>query len=523
VVIKLLDQKGATDRLYARIAIALFLAQDLVVIVALTILSAFGEGESLSFIDLAKNLGIAFGGMVVLLSVALLAARYVLPKPFNWAARSPDTVFIWALCWCFLVVLLAHQFHLSVEIGAFLAGIAIAQLPIHGDLHRRLHPLMTFFIAIFLVTLGIKMELGEFGAIWPTALGLSCFVLLIKPLVIFTILTRMKFSEYTAFPLSFISPEMQATDIDVPFQFTILLRDVTERKKFEEELENLVEERTNQLDQARAEINVAQQIQRMLLPSPEELAAVEGLDIAAYMAPAAEVGGDYYDVLVHEGNVKIGIGDVTGHGLASGLVMLITQTAVRTLLSSHQVDSKRFLQALNHTIYNNVERMQVDKSLTLLLLDYHQQRNRRDNDTDDKNTDSNNTGGNNTDGNIGRVTLSGQHEEVLVVRKNGIVERINTLDLGFPLGLEASIEAFVAEHKVVLEPGDGIVLYTDGITEAENPAGEQFGLDRLEAVVGKNWQGSAQEVQDSVISQLNQYISTANIYDDVTLLVLKQL
>lgn len=202
VVIKLLDQKGATNRLYGRIAISLFLAQDIVVIVGLTILSGLGTGESIEFAQLAKNLAFAFGGMAVLLVVSLTAARYVLPKPFAWASRSPDTVFIWALCWCFLIVLLAHQFHLSVEIGAFLAGIAIAQLPIHEDLHRRLHPLMTFFIAIFLVTLGIKMEFGEIAAIWPAAVGLSVFVLLIKPLIIFVILARMKFSEYTAFQTS---------------------------------------------------------------------------------------------------------------------------------------------------------------------------------------------------------------------------------------------------------------------------------------------------------------------------------
>jgi Kef-type K+ transport system membrane component KefB len=195
VVIKLLDQKGVMNRLYARISVALFLAQDIVVIGALTVLTGFGGSEPLAPIELLINFGKAFGGMAVLLILALIAARYLLPKPFAWAARSPDTVFIWALCWCFLVVILAHQFHLSVEIGAFLAGIAIAQLPIHEDLHRRLHPLMTFFIAVFLVTLGIKMELSSFAAIWPTALGLSAFVLLIKPII----LARMRFSEYTAF------------------------------------------------------------------------------------------------------------------------------------------------------------------------------------------------------------------------------------------------------------------------------------------------------------------------------------
>jgi Kef-type K+ transport system membrane component KefB len=199
VVIKLLDQKGATNRLFGRIAISLFLAQDIFVIIGLTILSGIGSGESIELVALAKNLGVAFGGMVVLLVVALGASRYVLPKPFAWASRSPDTVFIWALCWCFLVVLLAHQFHLSVEIGAFLAGIAIAQLPIHEDLHRRLHPLMTFFVAVFLVTLGIKMDLSVLGEIWGYVLGLSAFVILAKPLIVFTILSRLRYSEYTAF------------------------------------------------------------------------------------------------------------------------------------------------------------------------------------------------------------------------------------------------------------------------------------------------------------------------------------
>ena len=201
VVIKLLDQKGATSRLFGRIAISLFLAQDIVVIIGLTILSGLGSGgdEPFEMVTLTKSLGIAFAGMVILLLVSLFASRCVLPKPFAWASRSPDTVFIWALCWCFLVVLLAHQFHLSVEIGAFLAGIAIAQLPIHEDLHRRLHPLMTFFVAVFLVTLGIQMDISVLREVWKYALGLSVFVIIAKPLIVFIILSRLRYSEYTAF------------------------------------------------------------------------------------------------------------------------------------------------------------------------------------------------------------------------------------------------------------------------------------------------------------------------------------
>jgi Kef-type K+ transport system membrane component KefB len=199
VVIKLLDQKGHMHRRYARLSVGLFLGQDIVVILALTVLSGLGTGMGLEIGPVLKSLGVAFGGMLFLLLVVLFAARYVLPRPFAWAANSPDTVFSWALCWCFLVVLLAHQFKLSLEIGAFLAGVAVAQLPMHEDLHRRLHPLMTFFIAIFLVTLGIRMEVDAFLSIWETALALSVFVLCIKPLIVFLILSKMRFDARTAF------------------------------------------------------------------------------------------------------------------------------------------------------------------------------------------------------------------------------------------------------------------------------------------------------------------------------------
>src|SRR5205823_10708024 len=111
-------------------------------------------------------------------------------------------------------------------------------------------------------------------------------------------------------------------------------------------------------------------LQQMLLPTPEELRQVDGLDIACYMEPAAEVGGDYYDILQHNGLIKIGIGDVTGHSLESGVLMVMTQAIVRALLANGETDPVRFLDTLNRTLYGNVQRMGTDKNLTLALLDY---------------------------------------------------------------------------------------------------------------------------------------------------------
>jgi hypothetical protein len=136
--------------------------------------------------------------MGALIILVLLASKYLLPRPFAWAARSPETLLIWSLCWCFFVVVGAHAMHLSPESGAFLAGISLAQLPYNVDLRRRVHPLMNFFIAVFFVSLGIKMQLGDAAEQWPIALAFAGFVLVGKFIIIMGTVARMGYNEKTA-------------------------------------------------------------------------------------------------------------------------------------------------------------------------------------------------------------------------------------------------------------------------------------------------------------------------------------
>jgi len=233
----------------------------------------------------------------------------------------------------------------------------------------------------------------------------------------------------------------------------------------------------------------------MVLPAADELRQVEGLDIVGFTEPAEEVGGDYYDVLQHDGRIRIGIGDVTGHGLESGVVMLMVQAIARTLMIHGETDPVRFLNTLNRTVYENVRRMRVGKSLTLAMLDYH----------------------------AGRIRVSGQHEDMIVVRQDGQVELVDTYNLGRPVGMKDDISDVVAEKSVSLVPGDGIVLFTDGITEAENTEEDMYGLERLCDVISHNWEGaSAEEVRQAVIEDVRGYIGTQKVYDDLTLLVMKQ-
>ena len=168
-----------------------------------------------------------------------------------------------------------------------------------------------------------------------------------------------------------------------------------------------------------SELDLTRKIQQMLLSKDRELKEVIGLDIAGFMEAAEEAGGDYYDVLQHKGRVKIGMDNVREHGWESGVLMIVVQTAVRTWLADNEPEQVKFLSAINSVIYDNGQRMKLDKNASFALLEYQQ----------------------------GMLKLSGQHQEMIVVRCNGCVERFDTIDLGFPRGMDAEIAKFVALSK----------------------------------------------------------------------------
>jgi serine phosphatase RsbU (regulator of sigma subunit) len=172
----------------------------------------------------------------------------------------------------------------------------------------------------------------------------------------------------------------------------------------------------------------------------------------------------------------------------------MTQTAIRTLIEHGETDPKTFLTTLNRVILKNAQRMRVDKTLTFALISY-QNRN---------------------------VHIVGQHEEVLLVHQGGRIERIDTLHLGFPIGLEVEIAKFVDEVTIRLQPGESVILYTDGITEAENQENQMYGLGRLCDVLSRHWDQPAEAMKQAAIDDVTHHIGTQKVYDDVTLVVLKQ-
>jgi Kef-type K+ transport system membrane component KefB len=203
VVVKLLVERRESKAVSGQTAIGILLVQDLFVIVLLTVLAGLGsDGGGAPRLEpgaVAGGVGRALVGMALVVAALAVASRYLLPGPFGWASRSRDTAFVWALSWCFLVVLAVHAVGLSAEIGAFLAGVGLAQTPHVHDVQRRVRPLMHFFIAVFFVALGTRMALVPSGSFWAKAVAMSAFVVAGKFAVVFAITRLLGYHKRDAF------------------------------------------------------------------------------------------------------------------------------------------------------------------------------------------------------------------------------------------------------------------------------------------------------------------------------------
>ncbi|MDP3986385.1 MAG: cation:proton antiporter [Candidatus Veblenbacteria bacterium] len=195
IVVKLLSEHQALESLYGRLAIGMLLVQDFIAIFVLVLLSGFSGGQppgtaELTFI-LLKGAG--------LIMLALLAGRWLLPPLFMRLARSSELLLLSSIAWCFAFSLIAALGGFSIEIGAFLAGLALARLPYHLEIVGRVRSLRDFFITIFFVMLGSQLAITALASLAPAFITLSLFVLVGNPLIVMLIMKHMGYTKRTGF------------------------------------------------------------------------------------------------------------------------------------------------------------------------------------------------------------------------------------------------------------------------------------------------------------------------------------
>ena len=244
------------------------------------------------------------------------------------------------------------------------------------------------------------------------------------------------------------------------------------------------------------EMEIAKNIQTALIPSLDKFSDWK-FDMSANMTPAEDVGGDYYDVIRSVDNkLWFGIGDVTGHGLVSGLVMMMAQVSLNTLIRSNPgLTPEEALICANRIIRSNIrEGLKVDHHMTISLFLEERE---------------------------GRYKYAGAHEIILIYRANSnTIEQIPTRGMWLGIIPDISKQTKKYSGEFVLEKDDILFLYTDGVIEICNEKKEQFDIKRLEEFLIVNAKHSANKIKENLLFELNQFMHQQ--LDDITFLIMKK-
>ncbi|RKX49248.1 MAG: hypothetical protein DRP25_06380, partial [Thermotoga sp.] len=231
------------------------------------------------------------------------------------------------------------------------------------------------------------------------------------------------------------------------------------------------------------QLEIARKIQESLFP--RVMPEIKGIEISAVSYPAIHVGGDYYDVLEMGGKIYAVVADVSGKGIPAALLMSTVRSTLRTLLESVESLSE-LVSKLNKRITEDFEE---DRFVTMAFFSL------------DRNGEL-------------RVVNAG-HDPVYIVKD----DRMETVgSSGVPLGI---LPDWDYDEKILeLDPGTFVVAYTDGVIEARNVEGEEYGFERLEQIL-KEFEGSAEELTARIKDSVFSFSSGATQHDDTTIMVIK--
>lgn len=388
------------------------------------------------------------------------------------------------------LVVLVFNYHTSINVVTALAGFSAIEgvvWAVHFIFVKKSRPALFFAFALILFFAGVIMMVLQLeGALTATVLttnGVYVGAVLQVIILSFGFVDR----------INILRNELYALNAGLELK---VLERIAELQTANEEIEAMNENLIETRDALWGEMQLAKKIQTVLLP---ERPSITGYEISAFMRPASDVGGDYYDIISAAGMDWIVIGDVSGHGVSAGLIMMMAQTSINTIIENEPgIAPSEVLVKVNKTIYQNIKKLNEDKYLTITVLAAH-----RD----------------------GRFVFSGLHQDIMVYRKNrGDVELIETS--GMWIGIMDEMRG-LKDNVFTMDTGDVVLLYTDGITEAwergsvqdlRDPDTQLFGDERLQAVFRKAAERPVDDIKNAIIASLNNY----DCRDDVTMIIMKR-
>jgi serine phosphatase RsbU (regulator of sigma subunit) len=243
-----------------------------------------------------------------------------------------------------------------------------------------------------------------------------------------------------------------------------------------------------QQERLERELQLAMEIQQRFQPAAPP--HVPGYELQGISFPCYEIGGDYYDFIKRDdGRLIIALGDVSGKGTAAALLMSSLHAAIHAQSGSHDT-LVATISAVNRYLADNIP---ANRFVTLFYAEL--------------------------DPESGAVSfLNAGHNPPLILHAAGTVEQLASG--GLPLGIKPNAE--YREGRTQMQMGDVLVIYSDGVTEATSPSGEEFGATRLYEVVSRNVDASAAGIRDRIESALTKFSQGTQAADDITLVIVKR-
>jgi sigma-B regulation protein RsbU (phosphoserine phosphatase) len=236
------------------------------------------------------------------------------------------------------------------------------------------------------------------------------------------------------------------------------------------------------------ELQLAREIQQRFQPASPPI--VPGFELQGISFPCYEIGGDYYDYIPRpDGHIVIALGDVSGKGTSAALLMSSLHAAMHAQTCAHQSIAES-ISAVNKYL---AETIPANRFVTLFCAEL--------------------------DPLSGAINfINAGHNPPLIAHASGTIEQLAAG--GIPLGITP--DALFREGRTQLQHGDVLVIYSDGVSETQNPSGEEFGMMRLYDVVSRNLDSSAAGLRDKIESALTKFAQGTDSVDDLTLVIVKR-
>lgn len=194
IIVKLLSDKGEINSLYGKISLGFLLVQDFIAIIALIFITSL----SVSVDTTSQLLNFAIG-ILLFVGIIIIASTFLTRKVFNILSKNQEILFLGSIAWCFIFISISIMVGISKEIGAFLAGILIAQLPYSKEISNKLKYLRDFFIVLFFVVLGSNLVFLSIDNILTYSIIFSIFILIGNPIIVFVLMVILGYKGRTSF------------------------------------------------------------------------------------------------------------------------------------------------------------------------------------------------------------------------------------------------------------------------------------------------------------------------------------